>query len=169
MVGDQSGDLLSARSKHDHLSGQRQVGPRCVTHLGAPCLRLGGELSSAPMKLSGLHQLRLFAPEFQHGFELSAVRISRLPGNDRPLTHTVTLHLARSLILARWRHENSLPRLAQRIRYPRLLLAALITLSGAILPRAEAIRFLTLRQVQHLKYRAQTGSAPGRRWRCTST
>ena len=37
-------------------------------------------------------------------FELSAVQFSGLPGNDRPLTHTVTSHLARSVVFARWRH-----------------------------------------------------------------
>jgi hypothetical protein len=39
--------------------------------------------------------------------ELSAVQFSGLPGNDRPLTRTVTSHLARSLVLARWRHSIS--------------------------------------------------------------
>ena len=39
--------------------------------------------------------------------ELLAVQFSGLPGNDRPLTHTVTSHLARSLVLARWRHSIS--------------------------------------------------------------
>ena len=34
---------------------------------------------------------RLAALEFRHDFDLSAVQISGLPGNDRPLTHTVTL------------------------------------------------------------------------------
>jgi hypothetical protein len=36
------------------------------------------------------------------------VQISGLPGNDRPLNHTVILRLARSIILARWRHAFSL-------------------------------------------------------------
>src|SRR5882672_12772102 len=31
----------------------------------------------------------------RYEFEFSAVQISGLPGNDRPLTHTVTLHPAR--------------------------------------------------------------------------
>jgi hypothetical protein len=42
------------------------------------------------------------------------VQISGLPGNDRPLTVTVTLRLARSFALARWRHSISSPRLIQR-------------------------------------------------------
>jgi len=46
-------------------------------------------------------------PESQDHFELSAVQFSGLPGNDRPSTHTVTSHLARSSILARWRHSIS--------------------------------------------------------------
>jgi len=45
--------------------------------------------------------------ESRDDFELSAVQFSGLPGNDRPLTHTVTSHLARSLVLARWRHSIS--------------------------------------------------------------
>jgi len=50
------------------------------------------------------------------------VQISGLPGNDRPLTHTVTLRPARSFALARWRHSISSP-LIERTPYPRRLLA----------------------------------------------
>jgi hypothetical protein len=50
----------------------------------------------------------LHASGSRHDFELSAVQISGLPGNDRPVNHTVILHLARSFILARWRHAFSL-------------------------------------------------------------
>src|SRR5262245_60809681 len=45
-------------------------------------------------------------PESRHNFDLSAVQISGLPGNDRPLTHTVTLRMARSFGVARWRHRS---------------------------------------------------------------
>ena len=55
-------------------------------------------------------------------FDLSAVQISGLPGNDRPLTDTVTLRVARSFALARWRHSISSPRLIQRTPYPHRLL-----------------------------------------------
>ena len=48
---------------------------------------------------------RLAALESRHDFDLSAVQISGQPGNDRPLTHTVTLRVARSFALARWRHS----------------------------------------------------------------
>ena len=69
--------------------------------------------------------------------ELSAVQFSGLPGNDRPLTHTVTSHLARSLVLARWRHSISF-----EVRpLPSLPLAGGVACS------------LKLRQVQHSKYR----------------
>jgi hypothetical protein len=56
---------------------------------------------------------------------LSAVQISGLPGNDRPLTHTVTLRLARSFGFARWRHRISTPKIIQRTPCPRRLLATL--------------------------------------------
>jgi hypothetical protein len=55
---------------------------------------------------------------------LSAVQLSGLPDNDPPVTHTVTLRLARSFAFARWRHSISSPRVIQRTSCPRLLLAA---------------------------------------------
>ena len=61
------------------------------------------------------------AVESRVGYELSAVQISGLPGNDRPLTHTVTLRAAGSCILARWRHSTSSQRAVQRMTYPRPL------------------------------------------------
>ena len=86
---------------------------------------------------------RLAALESRHDFDLSAVQISGLPGNDRPLTHTVTLRVARSFALARWRHSISSPKLIQRTPYPRRLLATKIRskflpLAGAPLPDAVA-------------------------------
>src|SRR3954467_1225586 len=57
-------------------------------------------------------------------FELSAVQISGLPGNDRPVTHTVILRLARSWILSRWRHAISSRKWTRRTPRPRALLAA---------------------------------------------
>jgi len=63
----------------------------------------------------------------RHDFGLSAMQISGLPGNDRPLTRTVTLRLARSFVLARWRHLDSSPSVIRRTSCPRLLLAALTT------------------------------------------
>ena len=128
--------------------------------------RLGGGFGSLPLRrMSGLQQLtfktlpRLAALESRHDFDLSAVQISGLPGNDRPFTHTVTLRVARSLVLARWRHSISSPRLIQRTPYPRQLLA---TSSGANSCNSREPRSLTLRQVQHSKYRARSRSVPVR-------
>jgi hypothetical protein len=56
--------------------------------------------SAVIFEIAGLATL-----ESRHDFDLSAVQISGLPGNDRPLTHTVTLRVARSFAVARWRHS----------------------------------------------------------------
>ena len=111
--------------------------------------RLGGGFGSSPCEgcldfSSHFRDLpRLAALESRHDFDLSAVQISGLPGNDRPLTHTVTLRVARSFALARWRHSISSPRLIQRTplsasaaRY--LIRSKLLPLAGAPLPDAAA-------------------------------
>jgi hypothetical protein len=94
--------------------------------------------SAVIFEIAGLATL-----ESRHDFDLSAVQISGLPGNDRPLTHTVTLHVARSFALARWRHSISSPRLIQRTplsasaaRY--LIRSKFLPLAGAPLPDAAA-------------------------------
>ena len=108
-----------------------------MKHLGAPCLRLGGDIWSSVAPFQDSFALGLRAPESQDDFELSAVQFSGLPGNDRPLTHTVTLHPARSLVLARWRHSISFEvRRCLPCHSP----------GGAACS-------LKLRQVQHSKYR----------------
>jgi len=56
---------------------------------------------------------------------LSAAHVSGLPGYDRPLTHTVTLRMARSFGLVLWRHSISSPRLIQQTPCPPRLLATL--------------------------------------------
>src|SRR6476646_9161157 len=88
--------------------------------------RLGGGFGSSPcercLDFSSSFSRPSRAPvrvESRHDFDLSAMQISGLPGNDRPLTHTVTLRLARSFALARWRHSTSSLRLIQRTPYPR--------------------------------------------------
>jgi hypothetical protein len=85
----------------------RLQGPRWLKHLGAPYLRLGRRCLDFTSSVSRLFALGLRAPESRDDFELSAVQLSGLPGNDRPVTHTVTSHLARSSILARWIHSIS--------------------------------------------------------------
>ena len=85
---------------------------------------------------------RLAALESRHDFDLSAVQISGLPGNDRPLTHTVTLRVARSFALARWRHSlltkidpaDTIIRVAARY----LIRSKFLPLAGAPLPDAAA-------------------------------
>ena len=125
-------------------------GPRCVKHRGALlCLASAEELVPPLAKDVWTSAVifetipRLAALESRHDFDLSAVQISGLPGNDRPLTHTVTLRVARSLALARWRHSISSPRLIQRTplsasaaRY--LIRSKFLPLAGAALPDAAA-------------------------------
>jgi hypothetical protein len=98
--------------------------------------------------------LGLCAPESRHDFELSAVQISGLPGYDRPLTHTVTLRLARSFILARWRHaiSSSMSDLAD-IMSASAARCLNHMIRSESLPPAGAERSLTLRQVQPSNYR----------------
>ena len=72
-----------------------------------PCLRLGGDVWTSVAQFQDSLRLAYALPSSRDHFELSAVQFSGLPGNDRPLTHTVTSHLARSLILAWWRHSIS--------------------------------------------------------------
>jgi hypothetical protein len=103
-------------------------GPRCVKHRGAHLFRLGGGFAPplakdvwiSPAQFQDPLAPSLGASESRHDFYVSAVQISGLPGNDRPLTHTVTLPLARSFALARWRHSISSPRLIQRTFYVRV-------------------------------------------------
>ena len=135
-------------SRESHRPRRRKIGgPRCLEHRGALLLFASAE-DLAPrlakhVWTSAAHFSRLtrFAPESRHDFDLSAVQISGLPGNDRPLTHTVTLRLARSFGLARWRHSISSPRLLQRTPCPRRLLAPR---SGANSRRTREPRSLTL-------------------------
>ena len=108
-----------------------------MKHLGAPLFSPRGDVWTSVAQFPDPFALGLRAPESRDNFELSAVQFSGLPGNDRPLTHTVTSHLARSVVLARWRHSifsevRSLPSLP---------------LAGG------AACSLKLRQVQHSKYR----------------
>jgi hypothetical protein len=104
-------------------------GPRWLKHLGAPYLRLSGDVWTSLAQFQDSLRLAYALPSLEMIFELSAVQFSGLPGNDRPLTRTVTSRLARSSILARWRHSIS--------------------------SENEAAAFLATRsqQVQHSKYR----------------
>ena len=101
-----------------------------MKHLGAPGLRLGGDVWSSVAPFQDSFALGLRAPESHDDFELSAVQFSGLPGNDRPLTHTVTSHLARSLVLARWRHSISFE--------VRLLPSLPLARGCCVLPKASA-------------------------------
>jgi len=83
------------------------AGPRCVMHLGAPLSSPQRRCLNFSSSVLRLFALGLRALESRDHFELSAMQFRGLSGNDRPLTHTVTSHLARSLILARWRHSIS--------------------------------------------------------------
>ena len=109
-------------------------GPRCVKHHGALLCLASAEDLAPPLAndvwTSAAHFQDPLAPsqcasESRHDFDLSAVQVSRLPGNDRPLTHTVTLRMARSFGLVLWRHSISSPRLIQQTPCPPRLLATL--------------------------------------------
>ena len=72
--------------------------------------------------------------------------------NDRPETHTVILRLARSFILARWRHSIS----SRRVDPADTTSASLPRshdhmVRSEFLPRSGAVRSVMPRQVQHLK------------------
>ena len=97
--------------------------PPCVKHRGPFFFTSAEDFSDFNLRASALAKhvwistaqsrnplaLGLCATESRHDFKLSAVQISGLPGNDRPLTHTVTVPLARSSVLARWSHVISSP------------------------------------------------------------
>ena len=83
--------------------------------LSSPRQRIFEFILLSLRRMSGLQQF-IFKTHLHLAFalmsldtiwNLSAVQISGLPGYDRPLTHTVTLRLARSSKLLRWRHSIS--------------------------------------------------------------
>ena len=82
---------------------KKENGPRCLMHREALGLRLRASRERHFAKdvwISAAHVATLHARPMRlrsrYEFEFLAVQISGLPGNDRPLTHTVTLHPARS-------------------------------------------------------------------------
>ncbi len=118
---------------------------RCVKHRGALLCRLGGGFGSSPCEgcldfsssFSRPSRAKPARASVPTDFDLSAVQIGGLTGNDRPLTLTVTLRLARSFALARWRHSISSPRLIQRTPYRRRPLA-----TSATLPTSQGVLIL---------------------------
>ena len=103
------------RSKADGSQLRETGGPRCVKHRGALLFfasaedlapRLAKDVWTSTAHFQDPPAPSQCAPESRHNFDLSAVQISGLPGNDRPLIHTVTLRMARSFGVARWRHRS---------------------------------------------------------------
>ena len=103
---------------------KKRSGPRCLMQREALyLLRLRASrerrfakdvwISAAHLATPPARPMRLRS---RYKFEFSAVQISGLPGNDRPSTHTVTLHPGKVLVIARWRHLISLRRVIRQTR-----------------------------------------------------